>query len=73
LWWLRSFRPLFGRIPDRAVSFMTSLSLAAFVAMVRLHAGPVFIEAVREVGFSLVLGGAIVTLTPQVAGLFFGR
>ena len=39
---------------------MTSLGLAAFVAMVGLHAGPVFIEAVREVGFSLVLGGAIV-------------
>jgi putative transport protein len=52
---------------------MTSLGLAAFVAMVGLHAGPVFIQAVREVGFSLVLGGAIVTLTPQVAGLYFGR
>ena len=71
--WLRSVRPLFGRIPDGAVSFMTALGLAAFVAMVGLHAGPVFIEAVREVGFGLVLGGAVVTLTPQVAGLFFGR
>jgi putative transport protein len=71
--WGRSVRPLFGRIPDGAVSYMTSLGLAAFVAMVGLHAGPVFIQAVREVGFSLVLGGAIVTLTPQVAGLYFGR
>lgn len=71
--WLRSVRPLFGRIPDGAVSFMTALGLAAFVAMVGLHAGPVFIEAVREVGFGLVLGGAVVTLTPQVAGLLFGR
>jgi len=71
--WLRSVRPLFGRIPDGAVSYMTSLGLAAFVAMVGLHAGPVFIQAVREVGFGLVLGGAVVTLTPQVAGLYFGR
>ena len=71
--WLRSVRPLFGRIPDGAVSFMTSFGLAAFVAMVGLHAGPVFIEAVREVGFGLVIGGAVVTLTPQVAGLYFGR
>jgi putative transport protein len=71
--WLRSVRPLFARIPDGAVSFMTSFGLAAFVAMVGLHAGPVFIEAVREVGFGLVLGGAVVTLTPLVAGLFFGR
>jgi putative transport protein len=43
--WLRSVRPLFGRIPDGAVAFMTSLGLAAFVAMVGLHAGPVFVEA----------------------------
>jgi putative transport protein len=71
--WLRSVRPLFARIPDGAVSFMTSFGLAAFVAMVGLHAGPVFVEAVREVGFGLVLGGAVVTLTPLVAGLFFGR
>ena len=71
--WLRSVRPLFGRIPDGAVSFMTSLGLAAFVAMVGLHAGPVFVEAVREVGIGLVIGGAVVTLTPLVAGLYFGR
>ena len=71
--WLRSVRPTFGRIPDGAVSFMTALGLAAFVAMVGLHAGPVFIQAVREVGFGLVLGGAVVTLTPQVLGLLFGR
>jgi putative transport protein len=71
--WLRSVRPVFGRIPDGAVSFMTALGLAAFVAMVGLHAGPVFIQAVREVGFGLVLGGAVVTMTPQVLGLLFGR
>ena len=71
--WLRSVRPTFGRIPDGAVSFMTALGLAAFVAMVGLHAGPVFIQAVREVGFGLVLGGAVVTMTPQVLGLLFGR
>ena len=71
--WLRSVRPLFGRIPDGAVAFMTSLGLAAFVAMVGLHAGPVFVEALREAGIGLVLGGAVVTLTPQIAGLYFGR
>ena len=42
--WLRSVKPLFGRIPDGAVAFMTSLGLAAFVAMVGLHAGPVFVR-----------------------------
>lgn len=70
---LRTRHPLFGRIPDGAVSLMTSLGLAAFVAMTGLHAGPVFVSAIKEVGFGLLIGGAIVTLTPLVVGLYFGR
>jgi putative transport protein len=71
--WLRTMYPLFGRIPDAAISFMTSLGLAAFVAMVGLSAGPGFMSAVREVGPKLLLGGAIVTMIPLVLGLYFGR
>ena len=52
---------------------MTSLGLAAFVAMTGLHAGPIFISALREVGLGLLLGGAVVTLTPLIVGLYFGR
>jgi len=32
--WTRSVRPWFGKIPDAAISFMKSIGLAAFVAMV---------------------------------------
>lgn len=71
--WLRTAYPLFGRIPDAAISFMTSLGLAAFVAMIGLIAGPVFVEALREVGWTLLLGGVVVTLLPLLAGLYFGR
>jgi putative transport protein len=70
---LRSTHPLFGRIPDGAVALMTSLGLAAFVAMTGLHAGPIFVEAVREAGIGLLIGGVFVTLIPQVAGLYFAR
>lgn len=70
---LRARHPLFGRIPDGAVSLMTSLGLAAFVALTGLHAGPIFIEAVREAGLGLIVGGAIVTLVPLLVGLYFGR
>lgn len=70
--WLYSVRPLFGRIPDAAISFMTSIGLAGFIAMIGIGAGPVFFEAVREFGLSLLLGGIIVTLLPQIAGLYFG-
>ena len=70
---LRTRYPLFGRIPDGAVSFMTSLGLAAFVGLTGLHAGPIFLSALREAGIGLLLGGMVVTLLPQIVGLFFGH
>jgi putative transport protein len=71
--WIRSVKPWFGRMPDAAISFMKAIGLAAFVAMVGLKAGPIFVQAVKEYGYILFLGGIVVTLTPLVAGLFFGR
>jgi putative transport protein len=70
---LRTRFPLFGRIPDGAVTLMTSLGLAAFVGMTGLHAGPVFLSALAEVGIGLLLGGMVVTLVPQIVGLYVGR
>jgi putative transport protein len=70
--WVRSVRPWFGRFPDAAILFMRSIGLAAFVAMVGLKAGPIFITAVREHGYQLFLGGIVVTMVPLISGLFFG-
>jgi putative transport protein len=70
---MRTRHPLFGRIPDGAVSLMTALGLASFVAMTGLHAGPVFLDAIREVGIGLFLGGVAVTMVPLLVGLAFGR
>jgi putative transport protein len=70
---LRTRHPLFGRIPDGAVKLMTSLGLAAFVAMTGLHAGPIFITALAEAGIGLFLGGIAVTMTPMLVGLAFGH
>jgi putative transport protein len=70
---LRTRYPLFGRIPDGAVSLMTSLGLAAFVGLTGIHAGPIFLSALREAGIGLLLGGMVVTLAPQVVGLAFGH
>jgi putative transport protein len=55
--WLQSSKPWFGRIPDAAISFMKSLGLAAFVAMVGLKAGLIFVSAVAEFGYILFLRG----------------
>ena len=58
---LRTLYPLFGRIPDGAVALMTSLGLAAFVGLTGIHAGPIFLSALREAGIGLLLGGMVVT------------
>ena len=71
--WMKSVRPWFGRIPDAAVLFMRSMGLAAFVAMIGLKAGPIFVSAVKEFGYVLFLGGVVVTLVPLLTGIFFGR
>jgi putative transport protein len=71
--YLRTRYPLFGRIPDGAVNLMTSLGLAAFVGLTGLHAGPIFLSALREAGIGLLLGGMVVTMLPQVIGLLFGH
>ncbi|MEV4607357.1 aspartate-alanine antiporter [Neorhizobium sp. LMR1-1-1.1] len=70
---LRTRFPLFGRIPDAGISLMTGLGLSAFVAMIGLHAGPVFFSAIAEAGLGLLFGGMIVTITPLIVGLYFGR
>lgn len=70
---LRTRHPLFGRIPDGAVALMTSLGLAAFVAMTGLHAGPVFVPALKDAGLGLLFGGMVVTMVPLFVGLAFGH
>jgi len=71
--YLSSRNPLFGRIPEAAITLMTSLGLAAFVALTGIHAGPIFLSALREAGIGLLFGGMVVTLLPQVIGLFLGH
>jgi len=71
--YLRTRLPHFGRIPDGAISLMTSLGLAAFVGLTGIHAGPIFLSAIRESGIGLLLGGMLVTLLPQIVGFCFGH
>jgi putative transport protein len=71
--YLRTRHPHFGRIPDGAISLMTSLGLAAFVGLTGIHAGPIFLSALRDSGIGLLLGGAMVTLLPQIVGFCIGH
>jgi len=71
--WRNSTHPEFAFIPAGAIEFMKSIGLAAFVAMIGLKAGPVFVDAIREIGLQVFLGGIVVTLMPQLVGLLVGR
>jgi len=69
---VRSLKPWFARIPGAAILFMSSLGLAAFIAMVGLKAGPGLVNAFSGSGYLLLIGGMIVTLVPLISGIFFG-
>ena len=71
--WLHSVKPRFGKIPDASINLMTQLGLAGFVAVVGLHAGPIFVDAVHEAGPRLLLGGVVVTIVPMLIAFAFGR
>jgi len=71
--WLYSVKPIVGKIPDASINLMSQLGLAGFVAVIGLHAGPVFVEAVRDAGPRLLLGGVVVTLVPLFIAFGFGR
>ena len=71
--WRNSVRPNFAILAPDAIDLMKSVGLAGFVAMIGLKAGPVFVQALRDVGLPVFLGGVVVTLVPLVSTLFFGR
>jgi putative transport protein len=71
--WLRTVRPILPTVPEAAVQVMITLGLAVFVASTGMQAGPIFLNAVKELGLPLLLSGIVVTLAPLFVGLFFGR
>lgn len=71
--WRNSVRPNFALLGADAIDLMKSVGLAGFVAMIGFKAGPVFVQALRDVGLPVFLGGVAVTLVPLVTGLLVGR
>jgi putative transport protein len=71
--WLRSVRPLFGRIPSPTVWFMNSVGLNIFIAIVGISAGPGFVNGLKTQGIGLFLWGAVATTLPLVFGMFIGK
>lgn len=72
--WLKGKRPqLGGSIPSPAVEFMEDFGLAGFVVVVGLESGLQAVSTIREYGFSILLGGLVVTLVPLLVGMLAGR
>lgn len=71
--WLHARRPLFGRVPDAALSVLSSLGLTAFLALVGIGAGPMFVTGLRTSGVSLLIAGALVAAIPNIVTLLVGR
>jgi putative transport protein len=72
LGWLRTVRPIFGRIPGPALWLLNTLGLNVFIACVGIAARPGFVAGLKEVGVSLFLWGAIATAIPMIASVFIG-
>ncbi len=71
--WLRSLHPTFGQIPTGAQWVFTNFGLNLFIACVGLTAGPKAVDALRSTGLILFFAGVVLTLTPHILGLIFGR
>jgi putative transport protein len=71
--WLRSVRPIFGRIPSSTLWFMNSVGLNVFIAVVGISAGPGFVNGLRTQGISLFLWGAVATTVPLLLGMYVGK
>ncbi len=71
--WLRSVRPLFGRIPSPTVWFMNSVGLNVFIAIVGISAGPKFVAGLQQLGFGLFFWGIFATTVPLILSMYVGK
>ena len=71
--WLRSVRPLIGRIPEPAIWIFDTVGLCVFIGVVGLSAGPGFVAGLQTTGISLVVVGLVCALIPHTVAILFGR
>jgi len=71
-WWHTRY-PVYGGLPGPAQWILSEFGLSAFAAVIGLSAGPKAVAAIQAQGISLLLAGAVVTLVPLLAALYFGR
>lgn len=65
--------PLPMRMDHKVLSALRAISLAYFLAVVGLMAGPDIIDAVKESGFAIIATGFLAALGAELAGFIVGR
>ncbi|MCX6161166.1 MAG: aspartate-alanine antiporter [Ignavibacteriae bacterium] len=71
--WLRSVKPMFGRIPSGSLWLMNNLGLNAFIAVIGITAGPGFVSGLQSLGVNLFLAGIISTTIPLIIAIYIGK
>lgn len=62
-----------GQIPASTRWFLKSMGLNLFIAVVGLSAGSSFLASLRQMGVTVLILGAVVTLLPHIISLLVGR
>ncbi len=71
--WLRTRRPTYGNIPDAALWLMNNLGLNMFIAVIGIDCAPSFVSGLQQIGWGLLLAGAVATTLPLLFGLWLGH
>ncbi|QCI67406.1 TrkA C-terminal domain-containing protein [Phreatobacter stygius] len=71
-WW-HARRPAAAPVPPAATQIMWDFGLASFCALVGLTAGPQAASALGTAGLTILVAGVVVTLLPQLVGLYVGH
>jgi AspT/YidE/YbjL antiporter-like protein len=71
--WLRTRRPTIGAFPPAAQQSVSDIGLGGFLAAIGLANGPAALAAIQAQGFTLLLVGVVVTLTPLIVGTLFAH
>ena len=69
--YLRSIRPIFGRVPSASRWVLMELGLLLFMAGVGINSGGGILDVLRSSGVNLIVAGMIVTLVPLFIGYIF--
>ena len=73
LGWWQDKNPKIGNIPSSVRWLLKSLGLNLFIGCVGLSAGAAFIPALKQMGWQVLLIGAVVSILPFLATLLFGK